>query len=145
MALKQCDKCTEMADEAKAFCPACGNPFVVEEQRQEASKFDSLDSTMQMGNTMFNIMLSDMGLNTKERPGLQKQVEILKPIAPAAPVAPVGKPKPIETQPQSERSAPPAKKTSNAKLYILGGIVIVVLLFLIMLVVAFLVYQIYFR
>ena len=40
MGLKQCTKCSEMVDEAKAFCPACGNAFVEEEERQEKSKFE---------------------------------------------------------------------------------------------------------
>lgn len=147
MALKKCDECGEMADEAKAFCPACGNPFVAEEQRTEASKFDSLDGTMQLGNTMFNMMLSDMGLNTKERAGLsqQQQVEVLKPVAPAPAPKPVA-PKPAAAPAPAAVPQPAVKKSgSNNTWFIIGGIVIAVLLLLIFLAIAFVVYQMYFR
>jgi hypothetical protein len=75
--MKQCDKCGESVDEAKAFCPACGHAFVEEEKRTDQSKFDQLDHTMQMGQTMYNKMLSDMGLNIADT---QKEpVENVKP------------------------------------------------------------------
>ena len=89
-----------MVDEAKAFCPACGNAFVEEEQRAEASKFDQLDGTMQLGQTMYNQMLSDMGLNISAAPD--------KPAEPAKPAAQVIKP---AAQPQILQPAvsPPSK------------------------------------
>ena len=78
MGLKQCDKCSEMVDEAKAYCPACGNPFVKEEKRQQASEFEQADSTVQFGQTMYNEMLSDMGLNISKPPGpADKRIEVL--------------------------------------------------------------------
>ena len=59
MAFKQCDKCNETVDEAKAFCPACGNAFVEEERRSITTNFEEMDMTVQLGNTMYNQMLSD--------------------------------------------------------------------------------------
>jgi RNA polymerase subunit RPABC4/transcription elongation factor Spt4 len=95
MGLKQCDKCTETVDEAKAFCPACGNAFVEEQTRKEVSVFDTMDSTVQLGQTMYNQMLSDMGLNISkaaEKP--EKRIEVIAPIetAPAAKTAPPAPP-----------------------------------------------------
>ena len=98
MALRECDKCGQMVDEAKAFCPSCDNVFVVEEQRGEASKFERLDKTVQLGNTMYDMMLSDMGLNiAKPVPAPERRVEVIAPIqtapakkAPAAAVPPAG-------------------------------------------------------
>jgi hypothetical protein len=89
MGLRRCDKCSEMVDEAKAFCPACGNAFVSEEKRQKPSGYDSLDNTLQMGNTMYGQMLSDMGLNIAKGAQAQqpqaKKVETITPIAAARP------------------------------------------------------------
>jgi hypothetical protein len=81
MGLKRCDKCDEMVDEAKAFCPGCGTAFVEEEQRQETSSFEKLDNTVQLGNTMYNQMLSDMGLNISKAPVKpEKRIEVIAPI-----------------------------------------------------------------
>jgi hypothetical protein len=98
MALKQCGKCSEMVDEAKAFCPGCENAFV-EEEKREASSFEKMDSTVQLGQTMYDQMLSDMGLNiSKAAPPREKRVEIkIEPVAAAAPMpkkAPVPPPQP---------------------------------------------------
>ena len=68
MSLRQCGKCNEMVDEAKAFCPGCGNSFVDEVQRDESSSFDRLDKTVQFGQSMYDAMLSDMGLNISTAP-----------------------------------------------------------------------------
>lgn len=88
MGQKACEKCGELVDEAKAFCPACGNAFVEEEQRQEESKFEQMDNTVQMGNTMYGQMLSDMGLNISKPPDTavhpEKRVQVIAPIAPVA-------------------------------------------------------------
>ena len=99
MALRQCDKCSEMVDEAKAFCPGCGHAFVEEETRKMASNFDTMDSTVQLGQTMYNQMLSDMGLNTAKAPNPnppEKRVEVLAPVAVPAkpPVKSPDKPQP---------------------------------------------------
>ena len=90
MAQNQCGKCGEMVDAAKAFCPGCGNSFVDEEQR-EASGFEKMDSTVQLGQTMYNQMLTDMGLSVdKGTSSQEKRIEIIAPAAPAA--TPVKKP-----------------------------------------------------
>lgn len=113
MGLKQCDKCSEMVDEAKAFCPGCGNAFVEEEKRQQASEFDRMDNTVQLGQTMYNQMLSDMGLNISQKPqAVEKRVEVIAPLPVAAkpPVAVQEKP----------------KASSNRRWFILGGAVLLV-------------------
>ena len=79
MGLRQCDKCSEMVDEAKAFCPSCGHAFVEEHTRQAPSVFESMEGTMQLGNTMYNQMLSDMGLNISAAPN--KPAESVQPVA----------------------------------------------------------------
>ena len=104
MGLKKCDKCEDMVDEAKAFCPGCGSAFVEEEQRQEVSSFERLDNTVQLGNTMYNQMLSDMGLNIAKAPEKpEKRIEVIAPIATASPAKPA----------PPKRSDAPAKKQSN--------------------------------
>lgn len=67
MAQKECDKCGDLVDEAKAFCPGCGNAFVEEQKREERSGFEQADNTVQIGQSMYNQMLSDMGLNISKR------------------------------------------------------------------------------
>jgi len=131
MGLRQCDKCSEMVDEAKAFCPGCGNALVEEEKRQEASKFEKLESTVQFGQTMYNQMLEDMGLNISDAPNqIEKRVEVISPINTAA-VSPV---KAAKTAIVSPSVATPDKvpekheKASNTTLYILIGIAVVFLL-----------------
>ncbi len=81
MSLRECDKCGEMMDEAKAFCPSCGRAFVEENTREKSSEFNQLDGTMQLGNTMYNQMLSDMGLNISATPD-RPEVEVVQPAAP---------------------------------------------------------------
>jgi len=124
MALKQCDKCSEMVDEAKAFCPGCGNALVVEEARKKVSNFDTMDSTVQLGQTMYNQMLSDMGLNTAKAPTPippEKRVEIIAPVAvPVMPAAPPPAPAPVKV-PESP------KPSGNLKWFILAGVVMVVI------------------
>jgi hypothetical protein len=91
MGLRQCDKCGDMVDEAKAFCPGCGNAFVEEKKRQHASEFEQLDSTVQLGNTMYNQMLSDMGLNISKAPNPEKRIEVIAPAAESGSPSSVGK------------------------------------------------------
>ena len=87
MALRQCDKCSEMVDEAKAFCPECGNVLVAEKQREEESAYESMDGTMQFGQTMYNQMLSDMGLNISAAPDKKADEPIvIEPVVQAPPV-----------------------------------------------------------
>src|SRR3954453_3997579 len=78
MGLRHCEKCGEMVAEAKAFCPACGKAFVEEKKRQEESKFEKLDHTVQFGQTMYNQMLEDMGLDISSLPKpAKKSAEII--------------------------------------------------------------------
>lgn len=86
MGLRRCDKCDEEVDEAKAFCPGCGNAFVEEEKPVESSKYEQLGSTVQLGQTMYNQMLSEMGLNIgKPAPTPpEKRVEVIAPVQTAA-------------------------------------------------------------
>jgi hypothetical protein len=96
MGQKVCDNCGETVDEARAFCPACGNAIVEEEQRQEASAFEQMDHTVQMGKTMYGNMLSDMGLNISKAPDApqpEKRVEVIAPVTPVSqnPPAPPAK------------------------------------------------------
>ena len=86
MGLRQCDKCGDMVDEAKAFCPGCGNAFVEEEKRQKKSDFEQQDNTVQLGNTMYNQMLADMGLNiSKPASAAEKRIEVISPVGEPAP------------------------------------------------------------
>src|SRR5438105_3815827 len=117
MGLRQCQKCNEMVDEAKAFCPGCGNAFETEEKRTEASKFDSADHTIQFGKTAYNLMLSDMGLNISKAPDpVEKRIEMIAPVATSATPLPVRPPENIAVEP---------KPASNAKWFIIGGAIIV--------------------
>ena len=127
MGLRQCDKCGEMVDEAKAFCPGCGKAFVEEEKRQEASKFEKLDHTVQFGQTVYNQMLEDMGLNISDTPNpVEKRVEVIAPIKTEITVpairtnenAPVKLPKKVPDKPKS---------ANNLKWYILGGLAVIIL------------------
>jgi len=134
MALRECDKCGEMVDEAKAFCPGCGRAFVEETVRTESSEFNMLDGTMQLGNTMYNQMLSDMGLNISAAP--DKPAETAQPVQPA-----VGPPQPVQhqvLQPARQQVIQPAvkpqapvKKSSNTWLVIGGGVIVFLVVLLI--------------
>ena len=131
MALRQCNKCSEMVDEAKAFCPGCGNAFVEEEKRQEASKFEKLEHTVQFGQTMYNQMLEDMGLNISNAPNPVGRVEVIAPVKtdivpPVKPVANVPVPPAIETSQKTTENK--GKQTSNLKWYILIGAAVIFLL-----------------
>ena len=126
MGQKQCEKCGEMVGEAKAFCPACGHAFVEEETRKEASAYERMDNTVQFGQTMYDMMLSDMGLNISkpaEQPA--KRIEVLSPAAapPPAATAPAAKP--------AEKAEQNAKKPGNTKWFIIGGVVLLVVFFVV--------------
>jgi hypothetical protein len=73
MGLKKCEKCGEMVDKAKAFCPGCGNPFIDEETRRSASEFDKYAGTLQVTASAYNMMLSEMGLDTSRPPDAADQ------------------------------------------------------------------------
>lgn len=120
-----------MVDEAKAFCPGCGNAFVTEEKRSEASKFEKMGGTVQFGQTVYNQMLEDMGLNIAGSPNpAEKRVEVITPVRtetvlPIKPevkaAVPTPKKKPVE-RPKKTAAA------SNTKWYILIGLAVVFLL-----------------
>ena len=110
-----------MVDEAKAFCPGCGNAFVMEE-KAKASAFQNLETTTQFGQTMYNQMLEDMGLNIADVPNsFEKRVEVIKPIEAVEAI----EPKKTVPNPKPDDATRPA---SNLKWYILGGIAAVILL-----------------
>lgn len=104
MESKRCEKCGEPVDAAKAFCPACGNPFVAEAKRTQVSEFDASAGTVQFGNTVYNKLLSDMGLNISEF----KQ-------APPKPAAEV-RPEPAQAEQAAASSNRSGKQGSNRKL-----------------------------
>jgi len=144
MADKTCPQCGEAVAETKAFCPSCGHAFVEEEKRTDASAYDKADHTMQMGQTMYNNMLSDMGLNVK-KPEPERRVEVLKPatgtvqvlqpITPAAsPAAPV----------QSTITNEPEKK-SNSKIWLVTALVAVGLLLILIVAIVLVGLYLYFR
>lgn len=139
MADKQCPQCSEPVDEAKAFCPACGHALVNEEQRTDSSAYEKMDSTVQMGQTMYNNMLSDMGLNLK-RPEGEKKVEVLRPVAtqPAQVLQPVG-------GTQASQPPAPAEKKSNTKVWVITIVVAAVLLLLFIAALALVGLYLYFR
>lgn len=66
MSLKKCEKCWEMVDEAKAFCPECGNSFEDEKARKADSEFELTGSTIKLSESAFDALLSDMGLDISE-------------------------------------------------------------------------------
>jgi t-SNARE complex subunit (syntaxin) len=74
-----------MVDEAKAFCPGCGHSFVDEKQRETYRTSISRNRTVQLGETMFNQMLSEMGLSISRQPNRDENREnVVEPLAPAS-------------------------------------------------------------
>ena len=127
MADKTCPQCSETVDVAKAFCPACGNAFVDEEKRTDSSAYEKMDNTVQLGQTMYNNMLSDMGLNIKKEP--ERRVEVLKPVAvqPAQTLQPVAGTRAAPTPSPTPAHAETAEEKSNKRFWIITIIVAVVL------------------
>jgi len=130
MSQRECDKCGEMVDEAKAFCPGCGRAFVDENVREKSTEFDMLDGTMQLGNTMYNQMLSDMGLNISAAP--DKPAEVVQPATPA--YQPAAQPVHQILQPAVQQDIKPAVETPatgrSNKWVIIGGVAGVLLIIL---------------
>ncbi len=145
MGLRQCDKCGEMVDEAKAFCPACGHAFVEEQKRSEPSVFESMEGTMQLGNTMYNQMLSDMGLNISAAPN--KSVETVQPAVQPA-VQPVVQPVQQVIQPAVQQvirpAVEPAKRVvSNKTNWLVVGIVVAFSLLVLLIIAGLIGYVVY--
>ena len=128
MAEQQCGKCGEMVDEAKAFCPGCGHSFVDEKQRETVSDFDQSKRTVQLGETMFNQMLSEMGLNISKPPNRQeKKSDLVTPL-----VAPAISPSPTQkTQPSPSTPAKRNRKTVWIIVIVLAAIVFAIVVMLI--------------
>lgn len=116
-----------MVDEAKAFCPACGNAFVEEQERSASSDFEEMDSTVQLGQTMYNQMLTDMGLNISKAPDPgERKIEVLAP-------------EPVAAAPAAQPTAPKAAKpASSSKIMwiIIGAAVAIILLAIVVVIVA---------
>jgi len=128
MATKQCDKCGETVDEAKAFCPACGNALVEEQTRETASNFESMDNTVQFGQTMYNQMLADMGLDISKPKVAEAKVETIQPVAEIAPL------------PTATATVPAIKSNRNKWLIVAGVLFVLIVGFVIaILIVAFLI------
>ena len=116
MGQKQCGKCGEVVDEAKAFCPGCGNAFEDEKQRTSVSDFDRSNPTVQLGATMFNQMLSDMGLSIPKEG--EKRVERIAPV--------VRTPAPRNPDPTPAPVQPPVR--SGYRNWIIAAVIAVLLL-----------------
>jgi hypothetical protein len=121
-----------MVDEAKAFCPGCGHAFVEEEKRQKASEFERQASTVQLGQTMYNQMLSDMGLNISKTPGTSdKRIEVIAPAV--AETSSASAEPPASPQPKAAPETAPVridepKRSGRVKWIVLGIIGLVLLL-----------------
>lgn len=134
MSQHPCDKCGELVSASKAFCPACGHAMVEEEKRESASEFQRLDGTMQVGQTMYNQMLSEMGLNisvpTEQSTDAVKPVlSKLAPAAEASSAAQLAKPvviEPIGTEKLKPAAAAhvSARRDRTKLLLVVGGILV---------------------
>lgn len=143
MGLKNCEKCGEEVDEAKAFCPDCGNPFVEEKKRESSSEFDKYAGTVNFSKSVYKMMLSEMDLDTskpsakKNQPNPEKDTNKSKPVEVNTPInisPEVSKPKGIPPEIALSGNKPPEKKltTKNKKsetnIWIILGVVGLVLL-----------------
>jgi hypothetical protein len=141
METRTCENCGESVDAAKAFCPGCGNAFVEERKRAQQSEFDRHDSTVQMGQTMYNQMLSEMGLNISkpaQKPAAEpKRADVVVPLTPAAPVSvelkpaapsPAGHGQSAPTRPAAAEPADRQKPGSNKWIWILAAAGVVLFL-----------------
>ena len=133
MGQKQCAKCGETVDEAKAFCPECGNAFDEEKKRTSVSDFDKSNTTVQLGATMFNQMLSDMGLSISKEPNPSEKNRV-EVIAPAVQPAVAKTPEP--------KQAPQPPTGSGYRNWIIAGVAAVILFVLaaLIIVAAFILY-----
>ena len=127
MTQRACEVCGEMADQAKAFCPSCGHAFVAEQKREQPSEFEQMDGTQQFGKTMYNQMLSDMGLNLKA-PRDKPRVQVIQalPVAEPKREVPAPAPPPIAATTDEKRSNKLLIFTIIAAVLILGFLVVLV-------------------
>ncbi len=125
MGEKQCGKCGEMVDEAKAFCPGCGNASVEEKTRITVSDFDLSEHTVRLGDTMYNQMLSEMGLSISKAPDRgQKSIDT---VVPAVSKTPASKP---------EKRIEPSPEAPNNRRAIVIGVTLIVIIFSVLAVIA---------
>jgi len=119
-----------MVDEAKAFCPGCGQAFVEEQKRQKASEFEKQDNTVQLGQTMYNQMLSDLGLNLSKSGVPEKRIEVIAPVA-TEPAARLVQPAtaPVQKAATASSAGPNEVRKSGRAKWIILGIVGFILLF----------------
>lgn len=129
MGSKQCGRCGEVVDDAKAFCPGCGDAFVAEEKRTTVSDFDMSNKTVQLGGTMYNQLLSDMGLSISKTPNKAE--------------APEGGPKPLE--PLVPAPVPSADSKSTRRKWLIwvtiAALCLLIVLLIAVLVILFLLWQ----
>lgn len=153
--MRQCDKCGESVAEAKAFCPGCG-ASMDEEAEGVKPEGENLDGTMQFGQTMYNRLISEMGLDLAATPSAEKAPEppvvaapviqkapepvrpsaeqiVLKPAARPAAQATVLKPAVAAKQPEPAAVEP---KKSNLWKWLIGLAVVLVLLALLIVIAA---------
>lgn len=123
MGEKQCGKCGEIVDEVKAFCPGCGNAFVDEKERTTKTDFDLSANTIRLGDSMYNKMLSDMGLSISKQPNREPGVESVQAITENAAAASAEK-NPVQ---------PPPQKSSILKWVVIGVAALLVLALLVVL------------
>src|SRR5215204_2256160 len=135
MGKKGCGKCGEMVDEAKAFCPECGHAFVDEKTRTSVSEFDQSNETVQLGNTMFNEMLSEMGLNISKQP--DKDGPRVEAVAPAVQPAAAGS--------RRQDTAKESSTRSRKNAWLIAGVIAAVLLFVIAAIIVVIAFILYFR
>jgi hypothetical protein len=141
MGQKQCGKCGEFVDEAKAFCPECGNAFVDEKKRTSVTDFDRSNPTVQLGETMFNKMLSDMGLD------LSKEPQPPPPQRGRVEVTPISvQPAVAVSREQKPAAQPPvAPKRSNTRIWIIAAVIAGVILLALGAVIILVALVLYFR
>lgn len=120
-----------MVDEAKAFCPGCGFAFVSERVRGGISDYEAKGHTMQLGQTMYNQMLADMGLNISKAPNpVEGKNEPVAPAQPAAP-KPVSEPaKPVAKTVPAQPSPPVEQPKKGTNKWLIVAIAAAILLFL---------------
>jgi uncharacterized membrane protein YvbJ len=117
MSLKKCEKCGEDVDVAKAFCPECGNPFVDEEKREEATEFEKHAGTMVFSKSAYNMMLGKMDLDTSRASEEEKrQIPVQNP---------------ANNLPPQNKTPDLNKKSGVIKWLIIGAIAAVIFFFVI--------------
>ena len=129
MGLRKCNDCGEMVDEARAFCDACGNPFVHEIQPAQSGSPDSSIETVQFNETMFGAILADMGLDLSNPPNIPE----LPPQAsqPALKIEPLNRSDATAHSPNLAGTKPPpggSFLTSRVKWWLLVGIGLIIVL-----------------